>query len=318
MEFKDYYKIMGVTPDAKPDEIKRAYRKLARKYHPDVSKEPQAEAKFKELGEAYEVLKDPAKRSAYDRAAQQWRHGEQFTPPPGWQTHYETRGDFTGQDFAGFSDFFEALFGHPSMRSRSRPQAGGFTGFSLAGEDRHASIYITLEEAYRGGSRTLTLSGMEIDALGKPASKARTLHVKIPKGVKEGQRIRLPGQGDPGFGGGPQGDLYLEIRFEPHRLFHAEGRDIYLELPVTPWEAALGASLEVPTLGGPVELKIPPGAQAGQKLRLRERGLPGHPPGDQYVGLKIVAPPADNAKARELYLQMAQAMPFNPRSHMGN
>lgn len=318
MEFKDYYKIMGLSADAKPEDIKRAYRKLARKYHPDVSKEPKAEEKFKELGEAYEVLKDPAKRSAYDQAAQRWRQGDTFTPPPGWQTRYETHGgDFSGADFGGFSDFFEALFGQSGMRRGRRAPAEGFRGFSMVGEDVHARIHITLEQAYQGGSQTLTLSAAERDATGKPVNKTRTLHVKIPKGVKEGQRIRLPGQGNPGYGDAPKGDLYLEIRFQPHRWFHAEERTIFLDLPITPWEAALGAGVAVPTLGGSVELKIPPGSQTGNKLRLRERGLPGTPPGDQYVTLKIITPPADNEPARAAYLELARRLPFNPRAHFG-
>lgn len=319
MEFKDYYKIMGLTPDAKPEDVKRAYRKLARKYHPDVSKEAKAEERFKELGEAYEVLKDPAKRSAYDQAAQRWRQGEPFTPPPGWQTHYETHsGDFGGADFGGFSDFFEALFGQPGMRRSRRGPAEGFGGFSMPGTDIHARIHITLEQAYQGGSQTLTLTGgAELNASGKPVDKTRTLHVKIPKGVKEGQRIRLPGQGNPGYGDAPKGDLYLEIRFHPHRLFHAEERTIFLDLPITPWEAALGATVPVPTLGGPVELKIPPGSQTGNKLRLRERGLPGTPPGDQYVTLKIFTPPAGSDAARAAYQELARLMPFNPRAHFG-
>lgn len=320
MEFKDYYQVLGVARDVAQDQIKRAYRKLARKYHPDVSKEPDAEARFKEVQEAYEVLKDPEKRAAYDRMGSQWKQGQEFRPPPGWDAGFEFRGgDFT--DAASFSEFFESLFGrrHGGDRPGEDRHRGSRRGWGLRtkGEDHHARVRIGLEDAYQGAVRTITLQAPGIDAEGHVATASRTLNVRIPKGVIEGQRIRLTGQGSPGLGGGPKGDLYLEIVFEPHRLFRADKRDVVLELPITPWEAALGGAVAVPTLGGEVELKIPPGSQSGRRLRLKGRGLPGDPPGDQYVVLRIVTPPADTPEARRLYEQMAQALPLNPRAGLG-
>lgn len=316
MEYKDYYKIMGLEKSANQDEIKRAYRKLARKYHPDVSKEPDAEQKFKEVGEAYEVLKDPQKRAAYDRIGSQWREGQPFTPPPGWDVGFEfSGGGFTGGDTTGFSDFFETLFGRGGSfgvgkKTYNRP-------FSSQGHDHRAKILIDLEDAYKGASRLISLQIPELDQNGHIINNSRTLNVKIPKGVKAGQQIRLTGQGGPGIGKGRQGDLYLEIAFRKHSIFHAEGSDILLDLPLAPWEAALGATVTVPTLGGVVELKIPPGSQADQKLRLKGRGLPGNPPGDQFVVLKIVTPPARTDAEKALYEQMARTMPLNPRTAWG-
>jgi curved DNA-binding protein len=314
MEYKDYYKIMGLAKDATPDEIKRAYRKLARKYHPDVSKEPGAEAKFKELGEAYEVLKDPQKRAAYDQIGQNWQEGQRFTPPPNWSQDFGFGQGFSGVRGSGFSDFFEALFGGGFASAEDNVAYREFNGH---GQDQHARIQIDLEDAYHGGERMISLNTPEMDANGRIISKVRTLSIKIPKGVKAGQRIRLIGQGAPGMKGKSKGDLYLEIEFKPHRLFQVKERDIYLELPVTPWEAALGASVGVPTLGGKVELKIPPGSQTGKQLRLKGRGLPAQPPGDQYVTLKIVTPPAETESAKKIYEQMAKTMPMNPRKEMG-
>lgn len=312
MEFKDYYKLLGVSRDATQDDIKRAYRRLARKYHPDVSKEPDAEERFKEIGEAYEVLKDPQKRSAYDQFGSQWQAGQEFKPPPGWDTEFEfSGGGFT--DSTGFSDFFEALFG------RARGGAGGFgrREFRMRGEDHHARILIRLEDAYYGAARTITLTVPGLDGEGHAIHQAHSLNVKIPKGVTEGQRIRLAGQGAPGIAGGEKGDLYLEIVFQPHPLFRAEKRDIHLELPVTPWEAALGRTVTVPTLGGNVELKIPAGSQSGRKLRLKGKGLPGTPPGDQYVTLRMVTPKPETQTAREFYEKMAKELPMNPRAELG-
>ncbi|WP_020157642.1 DnaJ C-terminal domain-containing protein [Methylobacter marinus] len=313
MEYKDYYKIMGLSRDASPEEIKRAYRKLARKYHPDVSKEPDAETKFKELGEAYEVLKDPKKRAAYDQVGRGWQEGQSFTPPPDWGFDFGAEQGFTGTG-GGFSDFFEALFGRGFGAGR-----GGVYGRQahMQGSDQHARIQIDLEDAYRGADSLISLNVPQTDSQGHLVSSVRTLNVKIPKGIKAGQRIRLAGQGMPGVGGGRSGDLYLEIEFKPHRYFRAEGRDIHLELPVTPWEAALGATVPVPTLGGTVELKVPAGSQAGKQLRLKSRGLPGTPAGDQYVTLKIVTPSARTDEAKALYEQMAKVMPMNPRAAMG-
>lgn len=321
MEFKDYYKIMGVSPDASADDIKRAYRKLARKYHPDVSKETDAEARFKELGEAYEALKDPEKRQAYDQLRQSgYRGGQEFRPPPGWQSqHGGFSQTFTQGGAEGFSDFFEAIFGGGGFGGGGL--GGGFQRrsrtYRTRGEDLHYPLKITLEEAYHGGSRALQLRMPEVNEQGQMVEKTKTLNVKIPTGVTNGQKIRLKGQGNPGMGGGPNGDLYLEIEIQPHRLYHLEGRDVILQLPVTPWEAALGATVTVPTLAGPVTLKIPSNSQSGTKLRLKGRGLPGNPPGDQYVVLQIMVPEPTTAEAKKLYQEMAQSMPFNPRARLG-
>lgn len=314
MEYKDYYKIMGVDRKATPEEIKRAYRKLARKYHPDVSKEKNAEAQFKELGEAYEVLKDPEKRAAYDRIGQNWREGQTFTPPPDWQREFDFGKGVGGSRATGFSDFFEALFGG----GFSPHQEGVFyRGFQAQGEDQHVRIQIELEDAYHGAARLIALNMPEIDAQGRIVANKKTLNIKIPRGIQAGQRIRLPGQGMPGRQGGQNGDLYLEVEFNKHRYFQVKGRDILIELPVTPWEAALGGSVPVPTLGGRVEVKIPPASQSGTQLRLKGRGLPGATPGDQLISLKIVTPPASNEAAVALYKKMAELMPMNPRHNMG-
>ena len=309
-EYKDYYKIMGVARDVSPDELKRVYRRLARKYHPDVSKEANAEARFKELQEAYEVLKDPQKRAAYDQLGSNWRQGQEFRPPPDWGQNFEFSGSFGEEN--SFSDFFSSLFGQRPGGGRAR--GGGSRGFAMAGDDQVASIEIDLEDSFRGGSKTIELKGRQIDDDGRV--QPRTLKITIPAGIVEGQRIRLAGQGSPGHGGGPSGDLYLEVKFREHRLFKAEGRDVTLTLPIAPWEAALGATVPTPTLAGTVDLRIPPNAKSGQRMRLKGRGLPGTTPGDQYVVLKIVLPPADSPQARELYERMQRELPFDPRSDL--
>lgn len=317
MRFKDYYQIMGVPRTASQDEIKRAYRKLARRYHPDVSKEREAEEKFKELQEAHEVLKDPEKRAAYDQLGADWRQGQDFRPPPDWGKGFEfsSRGPGAGQA-AEFSDFFSELFGSRSPFGHAPGGARPAHGFAAAGQDHLARVEIDLEDAYRGGTRTVELRTPEITADGHVVTRPRTLRVSIPAGVGDGQQIRLAGQGSPGLGGGPPGDLYLEINVRPHPQFRLEGRDVTATLPVAPWEAALGETVSVPTLGGPVEMKLPAGARAGQKLRLRGRGLPGNPPGDQFVVLKIVLPP-DSPRARQLFEQMKREVPFDPRAGGG-
>lgn len=316
MQYKDYYQILGVSRQATQDEIKRAYRRLARKYHPDVSKEPDAEARFKEVAEAYEVLKDPEKRKAYDHLGSGWRQGEEFTPPPGWERGFEFQfgpGGMGGGRF-DFSDFFETLFGGGGPRGMAGRTWGGAA--RARGHDERVRIQIPLEDAYRGGERTLQLQRPEVDARGQVKARSQSLRVKIPAGVTDGQQIRLAGQGGAGPGGGARGDLYLEVALMPHRLFKVEGKDVYLTLPIAPWEAALGATIQVPTLGGKVDLKIPPGSQSARKLRLKGRGLGGKTPGDQYVVLQIVTPAADTGAAREFYQRMAREMPFNPRARM--
>ena len=315
MDFKDYYTIMGIERSASQDEIKRAYRKLARKYHPDVSKEADAEARFKEVGEAYEVLKDPEKRAAYDQLGANWKAGQDFRPPPDWDAGFEfSGGGFTAGDASAYSDFFESLFGQGFAGAQTgRRQAG----YHAHGEDHHAKVLIDLEDAYTGAERSITLQSPEVDSSGHVRTRQRTLNVKIPKGVKQGQRIRLAGQGSPGMGEGRAGDLYLEIEFKPHGYYTVEGRDVYLELPVTPWEAALGATIKVTTPGGSVDLKIPQATSSGRKLRLKARGIPGKPPGDLYVVPQITLPPADTDAAKALYRRMEQELAYNPRSKMG-
>ncbi len=317
MEFKDYYELMGVARDATQDEIKRAYRKLARKYHPDVSKESEAEEKFKAVGEAYEVLKDPEKRAAYDQLGSQWQAGQDFNPPPDWDAGFEfSGGGFTGADAENFSDFFESLFGGAQGAHAGQYRAPRGRG-KMRGEDRHAKILIDLEDAIEGRSRQVSLRIPELTKEGHVTTRERTLNVRIPKGIHPGQHIRLSGQGEPGGGGGTAGDLYLEVEFRPHRWYRVEGGDLYLDLPVAPWEAALGASVKVPTAQGTVDLKIPAGSNTGKKMRLKGRGLPGKHPGDLYVVLQVALPPADTDAAKQVYAEMQETLAFNPRPHLG-
>jgi curved DNA-binding protein len=309
MEFKDYYKILGVERTSTADDIKRAYRTLARKYHPDVSKEAGAEARFKEIGEAYEVLQDPEKRAAYDQLGTRWREGQDFTPPPDWGAGFEfTPGRFSTAEAADFSDFFSSLFGNFARHAE--------TG-RTRGEDHHAKIVIPLEDAFYGSTRTITLRAPQLDAQGRMELRERTLNVQIPKGIREGQLIRLSRQGSPGVGGAPGGDLYLEVHFDPHALYRVEGHDLSLTLPLAPWEAALGATVKAPTPTGVVEVKIPPGSRSGGKLRLKGRGIPGEPGGDLYLVLDVVLPPTDTERAKELYQVMARDLAFNPRQALG-
>ena len=319
MEFKDYYKVMGVARDATEAQIKQAYRKLARKYHPDVSKEKDAEARFKEVGEAYEVLRSPEKRAAYDQLGTGHRAGEQFRPPPDWGSGFEFSGAGPGAGGADYSDFFESLFGAAGRGSARHGRHGFHTG---RGEDHHAKVLLDLEATLHGGSRSFTLRVPEIDTEGRVAAKERVLNVQVPKGILPGQTIRLAGQGarPPGEGAaghGAPGDLYIEVEFQPHPLYQIDGRDLYLDLPVAPWEAALGATVKTPTPTGVVELKIPAGARAGSKLRLKGRGIPSAPPGDFYVVLQITVPAAGDEKAKAAYRALAEALPFNPRASLG-
>ncbi len=319
MEFKDYYKVMGVARDATEAQIKQAYRKLARKYHPDVSKEKNAEAHFKEVGEAYEVLKSPEKRAAYDQLGQGHSAGEDFRPPPDFGSGFEFSGAGAGN--SSYSDFFDALFG-AQARAGSNDPRGAFR--SGRGEDHHAKVLLDLDASLRGGARTFTLRVPEIDAEGRLVSKERVLNVQVPKGILAGQTIRLAGQGaralDPGArapGEGAPGDLFIEVEFQPHPLYRIDGRDLYLDLPVAPWEAALGATVKTPTPTGTVDLKIPAASHAGSKLRLKGRGIPASPAGDFYVVLQIALPPANDDKAKAAYAAMAEALPFNPRAGIG-
>jgi curved DNA-binding protein len=308
MEFKDYYATLGVARSAKADEIKRSYRKLARKYHPDVSKEPDAEARFKEVAEAYEVLGDAEKRAAYDDVGQRYQRGQEFHPPPGWDSGFEFsgRGDGAAGD-ADFSDFFSTLFGR-----RGQAHPGHMP--PMRGQDHHAKVAIDLEDAYFGAQRTITLRMPMADEQGRVGLQERHLDVRIPKGVREGQQLRLAGQGGTGLGEGTAGDLYLEITFRPHPQFRVDGRDVFVDLALAPWEAALGAAVTAPTPEGAVQLTIPPGSASGRKLRLKGRGLPGTPPGDLYAVLGIRTPEANTDAARAAYSAFADAFPdFDPR-----
>jgi len=305
MKFKDYYEVLGVPRDATQDAVKHAYRKLARKFHPDVSKAPDAEARFKELGEAYAVLKDTEKRAAYDQVGSQWKAGQDFQPPPGWDAGFEFAGSGEGEGI-DTSEFFEALFGRRGAAGRRHsPRAQG--------RDHHAKVSIDLEDAFRGARRSVSLRLPTLDGQGRVTMTERQLEVAIPKGIREGQHLRLAGQGDPGSGDGPPGDLYLEIAFRPHPRFRVEGRDVFTNLPLAPWEAALGTSVTAPTPDGPVALTIPPESAAGRRLRLKGRGIPGTPPGDLYVVLEVALPPAGTERAKEAYRAMAEAFDFNPR-----
>lgn len=313
----DYYQVMGVAEDASADEIKKAYRKLARKYHPDVSAAEDAEQQFKAVGEAYEVLKDPDKRQEYDTLRKYGAfEGEQFTPPPDWRSSAGfAGGGYTEVDPAQFSDLFEAIYGRGGGFDRRAAHAGA--GFALRGEDIHATIPISLAEAYSGTTRTFSLQVPVRDAQGRLMPESKTLKATVPAGVVDGQKIRLKGQGQPGIGEGANGDLFLEVALQPDRRFAVDGRNVTLVLPIAPWEAMLGANVDVPTLGGRVKLTIPANATGGQKLRLKGKGLPGKPAGDQYVVLKIVVPEAKSDQDRELLRQMRKQMDFDPRAELG-
>lgn len=314
MEYKDYYEALGVERGASQDEVKRAYRKLARKFHPDLNKEAEAEARFKQIGEAYEVLSDPEKRAAYDQLGAGFAAGQEFKPPPDWDAGFEFSGGGASATDHDFSDFFETLFG--GMRGRSGRYSTR-TQFRARGEDHHAKVIIDLHDAIAGATRSISLRSPQVDETGHVVLRERTLNVKIPKGVTDGQQIRLKGQGSPGIGGGPAGDLYLTVELASDRLYRVEGRDIYLDLPVAPWEAALGARVQTPTPNGPVNLKVPSGSWQGRKLRVKGRGIPSDPPGDFYAVLQIELPPADSEAAKEAYREMASRLAFDPRAKLG-
>ncbi|MGA8279227.1 MAG: DnaJ C-terminal domain-containing protein [Rhodanobacteraceae bacterium] len=304
MQFKDYYETLGVKSDAADAELKSAYRRLARKYHPDVSKEAGAEEQFKAVNEAYEALKDPERRRSYDQLrAGGYRGGDDFRPPPGWQTREHSDGGFAAQgdfDRQGFSDFFESLFGN-------RGGAHGASPRPRRGNDLHAHFEIALATAFSGGRERVTLRD--------PVQGERTLEIRIPAGILPGQQIRLAGQGYPGMQGGPAGDLLLEIGIRADPRFRLEGRNVLMDLPVSPWEAGLGATVTVPTLSGDVDLRIPAGSNSGRKLRLRGRGMPGGKGGDQIVSLEVRVPAAKTAAERELYENMKSVFgAFDPRA----
>lgn len=320
MEFRDYYATLGLKRDAKPEEIKRAYRRRARETHPDVNDDPAATEDFKAVNEAYEVLRDPEKRAAYDRLGANWREGERFQAPPDWDGGFSFEGGgFTEAEPEDMSAFFEELFGrHGGWRSGPDGGSGGKTGGAAAGrsgpwEERgfaprretRARLDIDIADAYRGARRSLVIRAPEIDRDGRMTLRERRIDVDVPKGVGAGEHLRVRDAG---------GDLLLEIGFRPHPVFAVDGRDVSLDLPVTPWEAALGSRVRMPTPGGEVELKVPAGARSGQRLRLKGKGVPGKPPGDLYARISIVAPPAETAEGRALYEKMAREMPFDPRA----
>ena len=287
MQYKDYYEVLGVARGADADAVKRAYRKLARKYHPDVSKEKNAESKFKEVQEAYEVLRDTEKRAAYDQLGRDYRPGQQFRPPPDWGQRFGNSGSQRFSDLNGFSDFFSSLFG------------GAAAGGGGPPPDADAGyLDVTVEEAFAGTKRRVTLND---------GGRARSVDVQIPAGVGEGQSLRIAGTGG-------RASLIFRIRVRAHSLYLLQGKDVQIELPLAPWEAALGAKVAVPTLGGTVELTVPAGAQSGRKLRLRGRGFPGTPNGDQIVSIKLVTPAAESAEAKEAYARMQREFNFDPRA----
>ena len=309
MQYKDYYAALGITKDTTQDEVKRAYRKPARKFHPDLNKEAGAEERFKEIGEANEVLGDPEKRAAYDQLGTGYRPGQDFQPPPDWDQGFEFS---SGRQDAAFSEFFEHLFGQ-SQRAAHAQRAQ----FNASGEDHRARVLIDLEDAFSGATRAIKLTMPKVTADGHVITEQRTLNVNVPEGVQAGQHIRLKGQGAPGLGQGRSGDLYLEIEFAPHQLYRVEGKDIYLDLPVTPWEAALGGKVKAPTPRGAVDITIPPNSTQGRRLRLKGRGIPAKQPGDFYVVLQVSLPPARDEKSKKLYRKMAEEMSFNPRAGLG-
>lgn len=319
MEFKDYYALLGVKPETPTDEIKRAYRKLARQYHPDVSKLPDAENRFKEINEAWEVLQDKEKRAHYDQirtGGWQQQGAPDFSNARTRQHGHSQQSEFSPEQAAEFSDFFQSIFGgmgngfeESHVGARHRQHRG-------KGRDYHVKMRVPLTLAYKGGTQSIQLQMPTQTPDGHMTTHNKTLNIKIPQGVIEGSQIRLKGQGSPGIGGGPDGDLYIEIDIEPHPFFSLNNKDIHLTLPITPWEAALGGTIKVPTLAGNVDLKIPANSQSGQKMRLKGRGMPGEPAGDQYVILQIhVLANTDEAKA--FYQEMAKTMPFNPRTSLG-
>ena len=329
MEFKDYYQTLGVSRDATADQIKQAYRRLARKYHPDVSKEKDAAQRMSDINEANAVLSDPARRAAYDELGQYRPASGDFQPPPNWDAGFEFPGAGMGASAADaeeFSDFFDALFGRLGGRAR-RPGSAYGPGAAYAsaspsggahrgrGEDHHASVVLDLIDAWHGAERQISLRAPRVDAYGRSSLETRTLNVKIPKGIRAGQQIRLAGQGGRGVRGAPDGDLFLEVRFNPHERFTLDGRDLKAVLQVAPWEAALGAIVPVKMPdGSTLKVRIPAGTQSGNTLTVAGKGLPSQPPGDLDLSVQVVLPPADTPQARELYKTMAKELAFNPRS----
>ncbi len=320
MEFKDYYLVMGVEKSATPEDIKRAHRKLARKYHPDVSKEKDAEARFKELAEAYDVLKDPEKRAAYDRLGANYKAGQDFQPPPDWASQQSEHGNysqgFQGGDGQDHSAFFDALF-RGMGRGQSAGQQRSHQAFDMHGQDQHAKIQIDIEDSYQGATRTLQLRQQTEGSDGLPQVAHRTIEFVVPKGIRAGQHIRLAAQGGPGMGKGSPGDLYLDVEMLPHPLFRTDGYNVLMDLPIAPWEAALGAVVVAPTPTGRVEVKIPADSVTGRKLRVKGRGLPAKTPGDFLFVLKVSQPVANSESDKKAYSDLQTAFKtFNPRAQV--
>jgi curved DNA-binding protein len=337
VKYQDYYETLGVPREASQEDIHAAYRKLARKYHPDINKGPDAEEKFKRIGEAYEVLRDPEKRKRYDALGDNWKAGQDFTPPPGWEEffnfrprqggqgrgfNYDIFGDFEESPFSGFSDFFDMLFGGSlgGLRRQGQPRSGAWGARAAAdspGQDQEAELAITLEEAYHGTRKSISLESGVPDprSPGGMKRETRTLEVRIPPGTRDGQRLRLRGQGARSSPAGPAGDLYLRVHLAPHPVFRPNGQDLEVGVPVTPWEAALGARIEVPIMGGKASLKLQPGVRSGQRLRLRGKGFPrkngSH--GDLYVLIRIEVPDRLAPREKELFEELARVSPFKPR-----
>lgn len=317
MQYKDYYQTLGVKRDATLEEIKKAFRKLARKYHPDVSKEPNAEARMKEVNEAYTVLSDTEKRAAYDQLGRGYQPGEEFRPPPNWDAGFEfSTAGFKPGEATDFSDFFAELFG--KMRGGTGGQSGFYrqTNLDARGEDHHAKVMLDLEDSYNGASRQIALRVPRMDTQGHVLLENRILNIKIPKGVYEGQIIRLAGQGALGAGKGKAGDLLLEVCFNPHPRFRVEGRNLLLQLPVTPWEAALGEMITINLIDSNLKVRVPENTQSGRQLRLSGKGIPSHPPGDLLLDIQVVLPPVNSEKARQLYQTMARELAFDPRTQV--
>ena len=315
MKYKDYYAALGVGRTDSHDDIKKAYRKLARKYHPDVSKDPAGEEKFKEIAEAYQTLKDPEKRAAYDRLGS-YQPGQEFEPSRDWGNEFNTQFNDGNASFEGIdlSDLLASL-----ARHRQGGGGGGrgsaHAGFQIPGEDYEVAAKVNLEDAFHGTQVALDLSMPVYDEQGRMRRENRAFQARIPKGATEGQRLRLRGQGGKGHNGGRDGDLYLTIKLNPHPLYRVDGHDLYIDLLLSPWEAALGATIEVPTLAGPVNLKVAAAINSGQQLRLGKRGLPkpGGGEGDLFAVVKIVMPPAFSEREIALFKQLAEASTFKPR-----
>ena len=315
MKYKDYYAILGVARDASAEAIKASYRKLAQKYHPDVTKDPGGEEKFKEVAEAYQTLKDPEKRAAYDQLGSGYRPGQDFRPPPDWEQRFRHdgaagEGAFSVDDL-DLSDLFASIQGAGHRRGRARAD------FPIPGADYEVAVHLTLEEAHRGTQVDLNLSVPEVDGQGRVREVPKSIKARIPKGATDGQRLRLRGQGGKGANGGRDGDLYLNIGLQPHPLYRPSGHDLYLDLPLAPWEAVLGATVEVPTLAGTVSVKVPPGTPSGRKLRFAGKGLakPGGGEGDLFAIVQIVNPTVLGERERELFRSLARESAFDPRGH---